>query len=191
MNFYLHENLFTFQSKKKKKKIIFVGRSSLPLLNRSGTYLRWQNVWDDTKYYNIKFTEDLFLTFFFKLFLAEFFNERVYLQPTSFFLFFTTNALKFKVHVKKLKTFHKFLQTFQKIQKTEVLFMRFHILRSPTTCLVILKFYTPILKFTNTQKLKSTKKSSDYFAKKELMPFYFLTLKKDHISGQTCFNQNF
>lgn len=119
-----------------------MGRSSLPILNRTGSYLRWYNVWDDKNYFSIKYEEDIFINFFLQFFL----NEILFLKKTfgnfQIFTFFMKNkSNKYNFNFTSLTQYINHIQNkFIKLKK-KIYFMRFNILRFNSNYLIILKMF--------------------------------------------------
>lgn len=77
--------------KLKGKYLIVIGQSSLPILNRSGSYMYWDNCWLNNFNQQIFFTKTLFLENFFKfifcdrIFQSFFKKDSVKIKSKSYF----------------------------------------------------------------------------------------------------------
>lgn len=132
-----------------------MGKSSLPILNKTGRTIAWDNSWDDLKYYNIKFEEDIFIKIFFDLFFNEhlfkhnFFLKKFYLNKLKFFYLDSYTYLN-----EYFDDFRPFILSLIKPSKIIFYFMKFHILRVNSSIILILKLFFPIRR----KKKKITKK---------------------------------
>ena len=138
-----------------------MGHSSLPMLNKAGTTIRWPSIWDDKHFYNIKFEEDIFLKIFFDLIL----REPVFLYCYYFKKNFLINLRNLLISNNFL-TFHKFknfyLLRIFKLNNHPFLFyfMRFYILRVKNIHIIFLNLFFPIAFKLKKKSFKKKKKNN-------------------------------
>lgn len=124
-----------------------MGHSSLPMLNKSGTFIRWTNVWDDKHFFHIKFEEDIFLKLFFELILKEQILRNKFVYLTKYFVYLKNFYLKnFYLKIKKfrrlrLSLINTFANTFLVLY-----FMRFYILKFQSYYMVLINLFLPLTK---------------------------------------------